>query len=418
MSDGQLSQEEIDALLGQKKTPDGQPSTSSTGLPPDHSETAGEQGHHMSDLEQDVLGEIGNISFGSAATALSTILNQKVEITTPTVRLVNRKNLGDEFPTPHVSVLVKYTEGFQGSCLLVIKTQDASVIASLMMGGDGKHPSTEISEMEMSAVQEAMNQMMGSSSTAMSTVFSRRIDISPPQLTLMDVKTRRGIEYIPKDEEMFEVSFSLKIGSLVDSHIMQLVPIEFGKSLVNLLISQNAGVKEKGQEAPPAADSKTLGAEAKSEHPKHQAASVTSAHSSNQTSEAEAGKGAGIVKESSRTHAKPENIVSQQNVHPAEFSNFEDQPDQSEKAVPRNMDLLMDIPLDVSVELGRTKKTVKEVLELGPGSIIELDKLAGEAIDILVNQKYVAKGEVVVVDENFGIRITEILDHYERIKDL
>lgn len=389
MSDGQLSQEEIDALLGHQGSAEKQ-----------HTENPGKDAaplkkNNMSDLEEDVLGEIGNISFGSAATALSTILNQKVEITTPSVHIVNRNKLGEEFPVPHVSVLVNYTEGFQGSCMLVIKTRDASVIADLMMGGDGKNPSQEISDMQMSAVQEAMNQMMGSSSTAMSTVFNRRIDISPPELTLMDVRTRRGMEYIPNDDLMFEISFRLKIGSLVDSNIMQLVPIPFGKQLVGLLMGETSNQSNQQNSVGPTAsdqpDSPKLAVSADQE---------------------------GKVQEKVAAPTGSQNIVHQQNVQTAEFSDFGNDSDQSEKSTPRNLDLLMDIPLDVSVELGHTKKTVHEVLELGPGSIIELDKLAGEAIDILVNQKYVAKGEVVVVDENFGIRITEILNHADRLKSL
>ncbi|MDF2911277.1 MAG: flagellar motor switch phosphatase FliY [Sporolactobacillus laevolacticus] len=130
MSDGQLSQEEIDALLGHHSDGDQEPAM----RPPEQNNVVKDFGDQdMSDLDEDVLGEIGNISFGSAATALSTILNKKVEITTPKVHLVNRNNLSAEFPVPHVSVLVNYTEGFQGSCMLVIKTHDASVIANLMM---------------------------------------------------------------------------------------------------------------------------------------------------------------------------------------------------------------------------------------------------------------------------------------------
>lgn len=416
MNDGQLSQEEIDALLGKKRSADHV--TDKNG---GSSETDG--GNHavteevMSEMEGDVLGEIGNISFGSAATALSTILNQKVEITTPEVSVVNRNDLDSEFPIPNVSVLVKYTSGFEGSCVLIIKIQDACVIADLMMGGDGKNPSTEINDMQMSAIQEAMNQMMGYSSTALSTVFDRRIDISPPELTILDVKSQRGLEAIPEDEIMFEVSFRLKIGKLVDSHIMQLVPIPFGRQLVDMLL------KETGGQPPHSHDGETDEDLKK----KQVAAGLTDA--SPAAANRPAGEAPGASRKAPqatdgrpvRTGTSAENkadVSENEHVHPADFSDFDAQPE-PEKARPvGNLDLLMDIPLDVSVELGHTQKTVKEVLELGPGSIIELDKLAGEAIDILVNQKYVAKGEVVVVDENFGIRITEILNHYDRIKNL
>ncbi|MET1247884.1 flagellar motor switch phosphatase FliY [Sporolactobacillus sp. STCC-11] len=397
MSDGQLSQEEIDALLGNSQSQNlEQMNASESDMQLDRKIV-----EDMSDLDEDVLGEIGNISFGSAATALSTILNKKVEITTPQVHLVNRNNLSEEFPVPHVSVLVNYTEGFQGSCMLVIKTRDASVIANLMMGGDGTNPAEQISDMEMSAVQEAMNQMMGSSSTAMSTVFNRRIDISPPKLSLMNVKTNQGIENLPKDEIMFEISFQLKIGDLVDSHIMQLIPIDFGKQLVSLLVKETGGQNSVPNEP--------------SEHAEEVIPAI-SKERSNDSAQKEAA--VALAPEAPAASHAQERAIPHEDVHPVRFSDFNEEPPSREQPMPRNLNLLMDIPLDVSVELGHTKKTIKDVLELGPGSIIELDKLAGEAIDILVNQKYIAKGEVVVVDENFGIRITEILDQSDRIKNL
>lgn len=433
MSSGKLTQEEIDALLGNRPAAEEGPADAGgkseasvtqaaaeqpaepggAGVAPSPGSAAGmpDIRNYLSELEEDVLGEIGNISFGSAATALSASLNQKVDITTPKVELVTRDELSNEFPAPYVSILVDYTEGFRGSCMLVIKTTDASVIASLMMGGDGKNPTAEIGEMEMSAVQEAMNQMMGSSSTAMSTVFNRKIDISPPQLTIMDVKSNTGTDYIPDEDFMFKISFRLRIGDLIDSNIMQLMPIDFAKELVGLLLSATGGVKEKpaepkhaGDEAGAAAlQQAAAAADAAEKEPPASPAVSDRRHDSQP-----AGK--------RRPETKPTNVVDERNVHPAEFSAFKD--DDEPAATPQNIDLLMDIPLDISVELGRTKKTVKEVLDLSPGSIIELDKLAGEAIDILVNQKYIAKGEVVVVDENFGIRITEIMNHRDRLQHL
>ncbi|RYL95334.1 flagellar motor switch phosphatase FliY [Sporolactobacillus sp. THM7-4] len=421
MNDGQLSQEEIDALLGRQSEMQKKQEPDQQQEPPDESSATLINRDYMSEIQEDVLGEIGNISFGSAATALSTILNQKVEITTPVVQVVSKKNLGEEFPVPYVSVLVNYTEGFQGSCVLVIKTRDAGVIADLMMGGDGRNPSTSINEMEMSAVQEAMNQMMGSSSTAMSTVFNRRIDISPPELTLMDVRTRMGIDHIPDDDKMFEISFRLKIGSLVDSHIMQLIPIQFGKQLADLLLSESG---KNGAQQVAASDQGKTAVPENGDNPEQEASLPVAGDQSHAPSENRNSDTGPLPKnqgpDSSKADESPvtPNAVDQRDVRPAEFLSFDDEPEAAAKSVPRNLNLLMDIPLDVSVELGRTQKTVKEVLELGPGSIIELDRLAGEAIDILVNQKCVAKGEVVVVDENFGIRITEILNHYDRIKDL
>ncbi|TCP30320.1 flagellar motor switch protein FliN/FliY [Scopulibacillus darangshiensis] len=378
---GMLSQEEIDALLGNDNE-------SGRGQPEDIGENMID---HFTEIEKDVLGEIGNISFGSAATALSTILNQKVEITTPTVDLVSKSHLEQEFTVPYVSILVEYTEGFQGSNVLIVKTSDASVIAHLMMGGDGLNPSNVIGEMELSAVQEAMNQMMGSSATSMSTIFDRKIDISPPAIELMDVKEDVGTENLPADEMMFKVSFRLKIGNLVDSSIMQIIPIHFAKTLVDLLLNKSDKVSPVTFETPSgsftqqAQDMKEKGPD-RGKLEKKQA-----------------------VPDETAKHSK----ASHSNVQAVEFSDFNDQPVLQGKS--QNIELLMDIPLQVNVELGSTKKTVKEVLELSPGAIIELDKLAGEPVDILINQKNVAKGEVVVIDENFGVRITEILNQHDRL---
>lgn len=376
---GMLSQEEIDALLGNNQDDE------NSNRDNDHN---GEPrlGDYLTEMEEDVLGEIGNISFGSAATALSTILNQKVDITTPTVSLVNKGNLEKEFPIPYVSILVKYTEGFQGSNVLMIKTSDASVIANLMMGGDGSNPSEDIGEMELSAVQEAMNQMMGSSATSMSTVFDRKIDISPPSIELMDVTADVGTKALPNQDLMFKISFRLKIGKLIDSSIMQIVPMDFAKTLVDLLLHKSNNEPVTTSEVPEESYQPTPSAQMNT-NPIDQPT------------------------QSSEKPRKPQSPV-----QTVEFTNFDEQPEFNGRS--QNIDLLMDIPLQVSVELGNTKKTIKEVLELSPGSILELDKLAGEPVDVLINQKYVAKGEVVVIDENFGVRITEILNQRDRLRKI
>lgn len=393
---GMLSQDEIDALLGNSDNVEQQSVDAPVfdSLAEDEDATP-PLSDYLNEMEADVLGEIGNISFGSAATALSTILNQKVDITTPQVSMVRKKDLDKEFPVPHVAILVNYTEGFQGSNVLIIQMRDASVIAKLMMGGDGKDASDNIGEMELSAVQEAMNQMMGSSATSMSTVFSRKVDISPPSIDLMDVKASVGTENLPDDELLFKISFRLKIGDLVDSTIMQMVPIDFAKTLVTLLLqSQDQSIHE----------TVTTVAE---EEPMPAYETVPPSRSEiNETS-------AGNIRASQSAEKAP---VNHRPVQSVEFTTFDD--DANSHLPTQNIDLLMDIPLHVTVELGQTRKTIKEVLEMGPGSIIELDKLAGEPVDILINQKRIAKGEVVVIEENFGVRITEIINQRDRLRKL
>lgn len=365
-----LSQDEIDALLKGGSNDDIEPDTL------------------LSAMEQDAIGEIGNISFGSSATALSTLLSQKVEITTPTVTVIQKSKLNEEFPHPYVAIEVNYTEGFSASNLLVIQQTDAAVIADLMMGGDGTNADPSLSEIHLSAVQEAMNQMMGSAATSMSTVFNKKIDISPPRVELLDVKEGEGTDRIPAEEMLVKVSFRLTIGELIDSNIMQLYPITFAKDLIAELT--DPAEEEPVQEAPQSAPEPQQAAPQAHSAPMQQSAPP-------------------------KRQAKPK-PAEPVNVAPVEFEAFSEP--QHTTSQLGNLDMLMDIPLSITVELGRTQRSVKEVLELSAGSIIELDKLAGEPVDILVNKRIVAKGEVVVIDENFGVRVTDILSQSERLSNL
>ncbi|MBB6694740.1 flagellar motor switch phosphatase FliY, partial [Cohnella xylanilytica] len=223
-----LSQEEIDALLRQSSGAEESAPSASGGAP--------SVDDYLSPLEQDALGEIGNITFGSAATALSTLLGRKVDITTPKVSMISREQFESEFPKPHVAVHVRYVDGFEGINSLVIKSHDAQVIADLMLGGEGNVQTEELNEIHISAVQEAMNQMMGSSATSMSTIFNRFVNISPPGVDIMDVKGNSGVSNIPPEDVFVKVSFRLKIGDLIDSTIMQLLTVPFSKELVSSLI--------------------------------------------------------------------------------------------------------------------------------------------------------------------------------------
>lgn len=375
MNDDMLSQDEIDALLKGTSSLDefSEPNKSS------------QVDDYFTEMEKDALGEIGNISFGSSATALSALLNQKVDITTPFVSLVYKEELTDEFPNPHVAVQVQYTEGFSGTNLLVIKHEDAAVISDLMLGGTGENPTEIMDEIKLSAVQEAMNQMMGSAATSMSTVFQKKIDISPPSLDILNIQKGEGTELIPQDDVFVKVSFNLKVGTLIDSNIMQLLSISFAKSLVEELlvpsaedtaasIEKESDLNEK-QTEPPAAE---------------------------------------YIQHEETKQAEPVHLPV--DVQPASFSEFEHV--SSTQGDSRNLDMLLDIPLQVTVELGRTKRTVQEILALSSGAIIELDKLAGEPVDILINSKLIAKGEVVVIDENFGVRVTDIISQKDRINKL
>ncbi|MCA1030081.1 flagellar motor switch phosphatase FliY [Bacillus timonensis] len=410
-NDNLLSQDEIDALLRGSADLDQVDEDTRNSPPIDD---------YLSPLERDALGEIGNISFGSSATALSTLLNQKVEITTPNVLLVHRDSLSDEFPQPYVAVHVSYTEGFSGANLLVIKQSDAAIIADLMLGGTGYNPPELLGEIQLSAVQEAMNQMMGSAATSMSTVFSKKIDISPPSIDILDIKEGEGTESLPSQDILVKISFRLKIGDLIDSNIMQLVPVEFAKELVNELMNPPAEIEV----AP------TMEIERPVEQPVHSREAVNQGYSNeNQLNQPSTNIQQQQEYQSNNHYQQPyqqnaprhlgsnsgsnyQNV----NIQPAAFAPFEQVSLQQTEQ--KNLGMLLDIPLQVTVELGRTKRSIKEILELSPGSIIELDKLAGEPVDVLVNNKLIAKGEVVVIDENFGVRITDIISQTDRIKNL
>ncbi|KIL35297.1 flagellar motor switch protein FliN [Cohnella kolymensis] len=398
-----LSQEEIDALLRQSSGADETPADSGGKAAPDLEDL-------LTPMEQDALGEIGNIIFGSAATALSTLLGKKVDITTPAVSAIHREQFEEEFPKPHVAVHVRYVEGFEGINSLVIKAHDAQVIADLMLGGAGDvTEEQELTEIHISAVQEAMNQMMGSAATSMSTIFNRMVNISPPGIDILDIPNNSGISNMPQEEVFIKTSFRLKIGELIDSSIMQLITVPFAKDLVSSLIGSISD-EPAPQQAIPEIPLQAAPQQAVPEAP------VPPAPPQQQTPppvSAPLAQSAAMAIGPQTLGAPATRNVS---VNPVQFANLQGaafgQTDET------NLGLLLDIPLKVTVELGRTKKQIKEILEMSQGSIIELDKLAGEPVDILVNNKLIAKGEVVVIDENFGVRVTDIVSQWDRVQKI
>ncbi|WP_094547414.1 flagellar motor switch phosphatase FliY [Petroclostridium xylanilyticum] len=342
--------------------------------------------------EADALGEVGNISMGTSATTLFTLLGQKVLITTPKVTVTDWDSLAAEHTIPYVAVKVEYTEGLKGTNLLILKEQDVKIITDLMMGGDGSNTSGELTELHLSAIGEAMNQMIGSSATSLSSMLNKKIDISPPNAFVIDFASDFPFETLGHSQKIVKVAFRMVIGNLIDSEIMQLIPLDFAKNLVhNLLQTQ----EEPPAQQPPAA--------AKPSGMQKQQEQRPSSNLGKQSS--------GGMEMSAREYnvQPPRTPV---NVQPVQFQSFEENRMAGER---ENISLIMDVPLEVTVELGRTQRLIKDILEFVPGSIIELDKLAGEPIDILVNGKIIAKGEVVVIDESFGVRITDIVNPSKRL---
>lgn len=402
MSDEMLSQEEIEALLRGETLEDKNSGTEAS-TNDDMNDIRVED--YLDSFAQDALGEVGNISFGSSATALSALLGQKVDITTPSISMINRNKLEEEFPHPYVAVQVEYTIGLTGMNLLVIKQSDAAIIADLMLGGDGLNPKPDLGEIQLSAVQEAMNQMMGSAATSMSTVFNKKVDISPPTIDLMNISQNEGRENIPEDDLLVKVSFRLRIGNLIDSNLMQLLPLKFSQNIVKSLLGETQTIEE-----PVAA---TIAPEAPVAPPPVQPQASAPPQPVYQQQEAPVQRPMYQEQQQIPYATRPVQPV---DVQQAQFASFDTNVISQNEA--RNLNMLLDIPLQVTVELGRTKRSVKEILELSSGSIIELDKLAGEPVDILVNSRLIAKGEVVVIDENFGVRITDVLSQAERLNNL
>ena len=374
--DGVLSQEEINALLND---PAGDAGAGAAGSP----SAAGD----LTDAEKDAIGEIANISMGTAATTLFSLVNRKVEISTPVVSYATWEDITRQYERPCVFIRIAYTVGLDGSNILVLRENDVKIITDLMMGGDGTNIDGELGELHLSAISEAMNQMMGSSATSLSSMLNKMIDISPPKADLIDLA--ENVDESAIDEflsgRFVKISFRMEIGDLVDSEIMQLYPISFAKEMC-AGVTANMEMDTVKEEPAPAPAPKPAQSAPVQETPQPMM---------NQPMMGQPMMG--------------QQVMGQQvNVQPAQFTAFSG----ANMGVyqPENIDLIMDVPLEVTVELGRTSKSISDILDFGPGKIIELNKIAGEPIDVLVNGKYVAKGEVVVIEESFGVRITEIVN--------
>ena len=388
--DGMLSQEEINALFSGMDLDD---------EPADATSDAGASEEMLTPEEKDAIGEISNISLGSSATTLFSLVNQRVNISTPTVSVCKWEELSQQYDRPCVFIQISYKEGLDGRNVLILKENDVKIIADLMMGGDGSNTEGELNDMHLSAISEAMNQMMGASSTSLSQMFEMKIDISPPSASLVDlndVVSGGDIDLFLK-HEFVKVSFRMEIGSLIDSELIQMYPIDFARSLYRKFINDEAAVASAPAPAAPAPEVKS--APQPAPVPQQAAAPMQDLNMMAM------GMQGMMPPQMAMPYAMPP--VQDVNIAPAQFQAF--QPVQSPLLQTENIDLLLDVPLEVTVELGRTSKSIKEILDFAPGTIVELNRLAGEPIDVLVNGKYVAKGEVVVIDEAFGIRVTEVI---------
>ena len=459
--DGMLSQDEINALLQGMDLSDTADSGASPETPQDSSSaentdntyvkdvapTVGDE-EGLTDVEKDAIGEVANISMGSSATTLYSLVNRKVNITTPVVTLATWKTLLDSYEKPCVFIQIKYTQGLDGTNILVLKEHDVKVITDLMMGGDGTNTEGELGELHLSAISEAMNQMMGSAATSLSTLLQTVIDISPPESSLFDLtEVKDGKEISPFLGGTFvKISFRMQIDDLVDSTIMQLYPIDFARKLVETFINtQMASIDEVTEKKPaqpendtdttaqipaPATDNQTqmnntnlngmnqmgnmgmngmnqmgnMGMNGMNQMGNMGMNGMNQMNNMGMNGMNQMGNmGMNSMNQMGMMGMPGQNV----NVQPAQFQSFSN--DNMGTTGQENIGLIKDVPLEVTVELGRTTKSISDILDFSPGTIIELDRIAGEPIDVLVNGKFVAKGEVVVIEESFGVRITEII---------
>ena len=434
--DGMLSQDEINALLsGMAADAEVEPTKEASSI-------VGSQIDEdlLTETEKDAIGEVANISMGTSATTLYSLVNHKVDITTPVVSLATWENVLEYYEKPCVFIQIKYTTGLDGHNILILKEHDVKVITDLMMGGDGTNTEGELGELHLSAISEAMNQMMGSAATSLSQMLGSTIDISPPEASLVDLQEFRMGEEIANflAGTFVKIAFKMQIGSLVDSTILQLYPVDFAKDLVATFLGGDMGMggsepapapapqPEPAPYVPPMANEMPGMDMSQMGMPQ-----MTPGMDMSQMGMPQMMPGMGQMPGMSPMGMPPMGMpyygynnvppmpyggmpgmgmapqAEPVNYQPAQFQSFS--PNVNPIAGNENINLIMDVPLQVTVELGRTTKSIAEILDFSPGTIIELEKLAGEPVDVLVNGKFVAKGEVVVIEESFGIRVTEII---------
>ncbi len=433
----------------------------------------------FSKLEIDAIGEILNISLGASATAVSTMLNARVDITTPIVNVVNKEEFEMDRVEPAVCVEITYVAGLEGENVMLLKRHDIKVIVEMVMGMEIPDEDFELNEINISAVCEVMNQMMGASATALSEFLGRMVNISTPISFEVENEQEFINKYFVDDEPKVVVGFTLKIADKLESEFFNVMPIALAKGLVEGFLPPEAiipyvpgGAKAQEASAPapepaPAASSGgTMSQEeiermlagmddtpapspAPASTPSPAPVPVPAPSPAPAAAPAGAAPAAPAVPQQAAMPMVPQQAVSsdvammqmqmmqQMMQQMQQMQQMQMQSQEQKKAAPEpkmihvqapaqtslkadngivlegeqeeNMELIMGVPLEISVEIGRTKKLVKDILDFTKGSLVVLDKLAGEQVDLFVNGQCIAKGDVVVVEDNFGIRITEIM---------
>lgn len=383
----------------------------------------------FSSYEIDAVGEILNISMGSAATAVSELLNAKVWITTPQVSVVKAADLNYDRLEPAICVKIVYVSGISGQNMMVLKQDDVQLILNQLMGNPlVVSPDFEFDEMNISAVSEVMNQMMGASATALSDLLGISVDISTPTPYLIEQTNFCQLAELDPDETIVAVTFNLSVDGVMNSEFMSVMSVDLAKSLSDKMIEKFHGDEAEAQPtkqpapAPAAqpAPAAPQSAPAPAPQPAAPAPQPDPAQGMAEAREPAPGAypyppqgqpaypGYGYQNQYAAYGAYPPPVppVNIQNaqLHQFDAMDFGLPTDQQD-----NLKLLMGVPLEISVEIGTAKRKVKDILEFTQGTIIELERQAGAPVDVVVNGNLIARGDVVVIDDNFAVRITEIV---------
>jgi flagellar motor switch protein FliN/FliY len=362
----------------------------------------------ITDIQKDAIGEIMNIAMGSAATAASELLNAKVWITTPQVSVIQASTMKREELEPAICVKIVYTKGIQGSNLMLLKQDDVQMILNQLMGQPLElSPDFEFDELNISAVSEVMNQMMGSASTSLSKFLEMNIDISTPTPHIMEKINLTELQDFDPEDTVVAVNFNLTIEDVINSEFVSVLSVDLARELSDRLTELSTAKEE-----PPAPEPAPVAAAAPAAaQPQMQQMPQMPQQPMMQGMQ---GMQPGMMPQMGMMPGMgmpyggypmqmPINIQTAQ-LH--QFENFGaglagDQKD--------NLQLLMGVPLQISVEIGTARKRVKEILDFTQGTIIELERQAGAPVDVVVNGNLIARGDVVVIDDNFAVRITEII---------
>ena len=378
-----------------------EPSTKIVEVQPDFA------GDFLTEDEMDSLGEVGNMYMGSAAAALSTLFNQNVKFTDPRLTISTLEDLLNGFLTPHMVVFMRFTEGLSGFNMLIMKIKDVNVLADLMMGGKGINVPVEANEISTIAAVKALKKMISTASTSMAAMLNRMVKISPPEIKVCNSVDDIKFTSFSLGDPLVVVRYKMTIGEILDTQIMRVMGFDTAKEEAGLFLSRLMG-QDKELPAPVAEETPgedlTFAAAEKAalidlEDISREDKTVPAA-SVNQVRQHEA---SAVVK----PEQAPAVLELPSKAEPADYG-YDQQ----------RLELILDIPLKVTVLLGRTRLPIKDILSLAPGSVIEMHSLVDEPVEILVNGTLVATGEVVVVHDNYGVRISNIITPRERLQNL